>query len=254
MNTYNQLEIGDIQIFQRRRENYSSKYSCKPPTYFIITISAIQVLVFFFYLIKNGLNEPLHEDSILIFNGTNRLQFYRYFTYCLVHAGWTHLLMNITIQLLAGVPLEMVHGSARVAAIYLISVLTTSMTYRIIHPGVIVVGASAGVFALLTAHLADVFLNKDIMESKGLLRILGVVCFIIIQMIYSLLNLTADNEKPSYIAHLVGSIQGVNLGFFLLKDYIEDEFKFLIKKALLCLTVFVLLFEFFFNVLDKGIS
>ena len=36
--------------------------------------------------------------------------------------------MNITIQLLAGIPLEMVHGSTRVAAIYLISVLTTSMS------------------------------------------------------------------------------------------------------------------------------
>ena len=118
----------------------------------------------------------------------------------------------------------------------------------------IVVGASAGVFALLTAHLADVFLNRDIMESKGLLRILGVLCFIIIQLIYSLLNLTADNERPSYIAHVVGSIQGVNLGFFLLKDFIEDESKFLIKKTLLAITVFVLLFEFFFNCLDQGIN
>ena len=115
----------------------------------------------------------------------------------------------------------------------------------------IVVGASAGVFALLTAHLADVFLNRDIMESKGLLRILGVLCFIIIQLIFSLLNVNADNEKPSYIAHLVGSLQGVNLGFFILKDFIEDEFKFLIKKTLLCCTVFILLFEFFFNCVDQ---
>lgn len=36
--------------------------------------------------------------------------------------------MNITIQLLAGIPLEMVHGSARVATIYLLAVLTTSMS------------------------------------------------------------------------------------------------------------------------------
>lgn len=117
----------------------------------------------------------------------------------------------------------------------------------------IVVGASAGVFALLTAHLADVFLNRDIMESKGLLRILGVLCFIIIQLINSLLNITADNEKPSYIAHIVGSVQGFNLGVFVLKDFIEDEFKFLFKKTFLCISIFVLLFEFFFNCLDSSI-
>ena len=36
--------------------------------------------------------------------------------------------MNITIQLMAGISLEMVHGSARVAVIYLVSVLATSMS------------------------------------------------------------------------------------------------------------------------------
>lgn len=92
------------------------------------------------------------------------------------------------------------------------------------------------------------------MESKGLLRILGVLCFIIIQLIYSLLNINGDSrdEKPSYIAHLVGSIQGVNLGFFILKDFIEDESKFVLKKSLVCITVFVLLFEFFFNLIDQS--
>ena len=108
-------------------------------------------------------------------------------------------------------------------------------------------------FALLTAHLADVFLNRDIMESKGLLRILGVLSFIIIQLISSLLAITAENEKPSYIAHLVGSIQGFNLGVFVLKDFIEDESKFLFKKTILCITAFVLLFEFFFNCVDSSV-
>ena len=91
------------------------------------------------------------------------------------------------------------------------------------------------------------------MESKGLLRILGVLCFIIIQLIYSLLNINGDtNDRPSYIAHLVGSIQGLNLGIFILKDFIEDETKFVLKKTLLCVTIFVLLFEFFFNLIDQA--
>lgn len=57
----------------------------------------IQVLVFFFYLIKNGINDPVTEDSLLIFNGKNRLQFYRYFTYCLVHAGYA-LSLRLFVQ------------------------------------------------------------------------------------------------------------------------------------------------------------
>jgi len=40
-----------------------------------------------------------------------------------LHAGWVHLMFNLLVQLLVGLPLEMVHGSVRIAAVYFAGVL-----------------------------------------------------------------------------------------------------------------------------------
>ena len=43
---------------------------------------------------------------------------WRLVTVCLLHQNWTHLIGNIIVQLLFGVPLERSHGSLRIGAIY----------------------------------------------------------------------------------------------------------------------------------------
>lgn len=43
----------------------------------------------------------------------------KYLFYC----RWLHLLFNLGVQLVVGLPLEMVHGSLRIAAVYMAGVL-----------------------------------------------------------------------------------------------------------------------------------
>ena len=45
-----------------------------------------------------------------------------YFTYCLIHAGKGHLIFNLVLQLVVGLGLEAVHGTLRVAALYIVGV------------------------------------------------------------------------------------------------------------------------------------
>lgn len=68
----------------------------------------------------------------------------------------------------------MVHGSCRVAAIYFAGVLAGSLGTSVFDSKCMLVGASGGVYALLTAHVANVILNYNQMEL-GLLRVFGVV-------------------------------------------------------------------------------
>ena len=56
--------------------------------------------------------------SPLIFDPDERAEIWRFFTYQYLHAGLPHLLVNIIMQLLIGIPLEMVHGTTRIAIIY----------------------------------------------------------------------------------------------------------------------------------------
>uniref|UniRef100_A0A915KT70 Peptidase S54 rhomboid domain-containing protein n=1 Tax=Romanomermis culicivorax TaxID=13658 RepID=A0A915KT70_ROMCU len=58
------------------------------------------------------------EKSYLIFNPETKLQSWRFFTYMLLHTSFIHLMYNLFVQLLVGVPLERVYGSLRILIIY----------------------------------------------------------------------------------------------------------------------------------------
>lgn len=62
------------------------------------------------------------------------------------------------VQLVIGIPLEMVHGFGRVLFVYLGGVLAGSLATGLFDSDVYLIGASGGVYALLTAHLANVLL------------------------------------------------------------------------------------------------
>lgn len=102
---------------------------------------------------------------------------------------------NLLVQLLVGLPLEMVHGSARIGTVYLAGVLAGSLGTSVFDADVYLVGASGGVYALLAAHLANVLINYNNMQF-GILRLIGVffvgtlfndVCVYFIPVIYYVL-------------------------------------------------------------------
>lgn len=76
-----------------------------------------------------------------------------------------HLLINLLVQVLLGIPLEMVHKWWRVLVVYLAGVLAGSLGTSVVDPTVKLAGASGGVYSLVTAHIASI-----IMVRKGVLR------------------------------------------------------------------------------------
>lgn len=66
--------------------------------------------------------------------------------------------VNLIVQLLLGVPLEMVHRGWRVVLIYLSGVLAGSLATSVTDPSVYLAGASGGVYALITAHVATIII------------------------------------------------------------------------------------------------
>lgn len=75
-----------------------------------------------------------------------------------VHVGIMHIMMNLIIQIFLGVALELVHHWWRVALVYLAGVLAGSMGTSIVNPGIYLAGASGGVYALITAHIATIIM------------------------------------------------------------------------------------------------
>lgn len=97
-------------------------------------------------------------------------------SFLLLLLRWFHLGFNLIVQLMVGLPLEMVHGSTRIGMIYLAGVLAGSLGTSVFDGEVYLVGASGGVYALLAAHLANVMLNYNNMQY-GIIRIIAIFLF-----------------------------------------------------------------------------
>ncbi|KAG1703714.1 Protein rhomboid [Nymphon striatum] len=161
----------------RDRKYYADHYKCCPPPFFIIFMTLIELGFFIYYTVMAGgdvkAGGPVPIDSLLIYRPDKRLEIWRFLLYTLLHAGWLHLSFNLIVQLLVGLPLEMVHGSLRIGTVYMAGVLAGSLGTSIFDSDVYLVGASGGVYALLAAHLANVLLNYNQMEF-GVFRLIGV--------------------------------------------------------------------------------
>lgn len=69
-----------------------------------------------------------------------------------------HLMVNMMVQILLGIPLEMVHRWWRVLLVYLAGVIAGSLATSLSDPYVYLAGASGGVYALITAHIATIIM------------------------------------------------------------------------------------------------
>jgi len=68
------------------------------------------------------------------------------------------LVVNLIVQLLLGVPLEMVYRGRKVMAIYFSGILANSLATSVTNPSAWLAGASGGVYALIAAHVATVII------------------------------------------------------------------------------------------------
>lgn len=122
------------------------------------------------------ISTSIPSESLLIYRPDRRQEIWRFFTYMTLHANGFHLAFNVIVQLLYGLPLEMVHGSTRIAVIYMAGVLAGSLGTSVIDSEVYLVGASGGVYALLAAQLANVMINFGQMRY-GASQLMAVLIF-----------------------------------------------------------------------------
>lgn len=136
-------------------------------------------------------------------------EFWRLYTYQFVHAGWEHLFGNCLMQLLIGIPLEMVHGPLRVGLIYSIGVIVGGCTDLIVTPTIGLVGASGGVYALLTAFIANIVINFDVMTILGkIARLIPISVFLIADIAGAVQrSISTTHDNVSWAAHLGGIVQ-----------------------------------------------
>ena len=146
-----------------RREHlivdYLEQYATGWPL-FLVLVSAVQIASAVWWCARRdnepGIMEaehpqcgPPHFKYQLVgeFPGCEdqRYEAWRLLAYQFVHAGYAHLAANVSLQLLFGLPIELVHGPLRVAATYVAGVAAGGLACAVFDPYSTVLGASGGV-------------------------------------------------------------------------------------------------------------
>ncbi|XP_066251521.1 rhomboid-related protein 2-like [Euwallacea similis] len=225
---------------------YIEQFTCCPPPICMILISLLE-LVFFVT------DEIVHKDStldgtgvtaiIFIYDPQKRYQAWRYLTYMFVHIGNLHIVVNLIVQLMLGIPLEMVHGWWRVNFLYFAGVIAGSLVTSVTDPWVRLAGASGGVYCLLTAHIATIIMNWKEMKYPliqfSILSVIGVCDLGSALYDRYFLNI---NKQVGCIAHLGGAVAGLLVGIYILKNLKVKNFeRYLWWMAVVAFVVFILI-------------
>ncbi|XP_030747629.1 rhomboid-related protein 1 isoform X2 [Sitophilus oryzae] len=201
---------------------YEEEYSCYPPAVGMIIISLVEIILF-------CIDEATERDStkyasgpvatLFIYEPYKRYEVWRYFTYMFVHIGVYHLIINLAVQILLGIPLEMVHKWWRVLVVYFAGVLAGSLGTSIADPSVKLAGASGGVYSLITAHVASIIMNwKEMAYPYVQLLVFFIVAATDIgTAIYNRYVLDI-NQHIGYVAHFAGAVAGLLVGINILRN------------------------------------
>lgn len=232
---------------QTEKIRYLLEYNCFPPPVFIITISVLQVASYFYHEFKYCAHDRFQAakcapvQSPLILDPCVKWQLWRYFSYMFVHVGFLHLLTNLAIQILLGIPLELVHKYWRVGLIYLLGVMSGALLFFMFDRNVYLAGASGGVYTILSAHISNVIINWDEMEFNWI-RALVLGTFVASDIgisIYQYFSSAMPN-KISYLSHIGGFIAGFFLGIVILRNLLKRDWEnYAWWTALVIFTCFV---------------
>ncbi|TNN70991.1 Rhomboid-related protein 3 [Liparis tanakae] len=204
------------------RKWYFDSYTYCPPPWLILAITIAEVAVFMYYGFQLDrlvlqVSSPSFLKSPLPYHPQLRAQAWRYLSYIFMHTGFKLFICDVNDATTSWFvyspdtcPFVIAAGS--------LAVSVTDMTAP-------VVGSSGGVYALVSAHLANVVMNWSGMKCQ----------FKLFRMAMALVCMSVEFGRavwlrfyppafppcpnPSFVAHLGGVVVGLTLGVVVLQNY-----------------------------------
>ncbi|XP_031818050.1 rhomboid-related protein 2 isoform X1 [Sarcophilus harrisii] len=214
--------------------NYPQRVRCLPPPLFISIISILQVVIFLYYTFWKPQEQWITLEigiweSPFIYRPDKRKQAWRFISYMMVHAGVQHICGNLLMQLLLGLPLEMVHKGHRVGLVYLSGVIAGSLGSSIWDPFQALVGASGGVYALTGGYFMNVLMNfKNMVPLFGLFRLILILLTVVFDLgfgLYKKFIAPASEPRVSIVAHIAGGLAGMTIGYTVFSCFEKELLK-----------------------------
>ncbi|XP_013110056.1 rhomboid-related protein 1 isoform X2 [Stomoxys calcitrans] len=151
----------------------------------------------------------------LMFMPDGAREYWRFVTYMLLHSDILHLTMNICLQLVIAFCLETEQSHWKVAVIYVIGGISGSMATSCLQPQLSLMGASAGVYALLMSHIPHTLKNFHSLDHRYL-RILALMILFLSDICFTTFHVLINHNTNPRIcleAHVAGAMAGLIMGF-----------------------------------------
>ncbi|KAI7806428.1 rhomboid-related protein 2 [Triplophysa rosa] len=223
-----QKNVSKWMLPEELQETYLERANCCPPPIFIILVSIVELAVFIYYAVWKPQKQWITLgvgiwESPLTYKPELREEAWRFISYMFVHAGVEHILGNLLMQLLLGIPLELVHKGFEVGMVYMAGVLAGSLASSIFDPRSALVGASGGVYALMGGYFMNAVVNfKEMSLLFGIFRILVIVLIVGTDVGFALYRrfFTDDSGmRVSFVAHIGGGVAGMTIGYVFFTNY-----------------------------------
>lgn len=251
------MSISKWMLPKELREKYLERANCCPPPIFILLISIGELAVFIYYAVWKPQKQWITlGDGIwrspLTYKPELRQEAWRFFSYMFVHAGVEHILGNLVLQLLLGIPLELVHKGFEVGMVYLGGVLAGSLSSSIFDPYHALVGASGGVYALIGGYFMNAVVNfREMIPLMGVFRISVILLIVGTDVGFALYRRFISHEaglQVSFVAHIGGGIAGMTIGYVFFSNYNQKLLKD--PRFWFCIVGYIvfLIFAVFFNI------
>ncbi|XP_028837047.1 rhomboid-related protein 2 [Denticeps clupeoides] len=251
------MSISRWMLPEDLRETYMDRANCFPPPIFIILVSIGELAVFIYYAVWKPQKQWITLgtgilNSPLTYNPRFRQEAWRFLSYMFVHAGVEHILGNLIMQLLLGIPLELVHKGFEVGMVYMCGVLAGSLASSIFDPCSALVGASGGVYALMGGYFMNAVVNfREMFPLLGIFRIAAIVIIVVVDVgfaVYRRFIIHDHGMSVSFVAHIGGGVAGMSIGYVFFSNYNQK----LLRNPLfwMCIVGYIvfILFAVVFNI------
>ncbi|XP_042194701.1 rhomboid-related protein 2 isoform X1 [Callorhinchus milii] len=229
-----QKTVSNWMLPEETRGRYLERANCLPPPIFIVLISITELAVFIYYAVWMPQTQWITLgtgtwESPFIYRPDKRMEVWRFISYMLVHAGVEHIMGNLVLQLVLGIPLELVHKGHRVGLVYLAGVLGGSLASSIFDPMKGLVGASGGGYALMGGYFMNAVVNfKQMVPLFGIFRLASIFLLVATDVGFALYRrfVTGTNVTPvSFVAHIAGGLAGMTIGYVIFSNYDKNIIK-----------------------------
>ena len=174
----------------------------------VLTFTALCVVARLLGILTKGDSDKLvfsvYRASLL-----DPLTYVRCVAHVLGHVSWSHLLGNVMYILILGPMIEEKYGTKNTALVMLVTAAVTGIINMAFFPGIILMGASGVVFAMIL--MASITTRED--------RTIPVT-FILVALLYlgqQVWQGVFRKDNISQMAHIVGGVVGSVMGFVLRK-------------------------------------